>query len=543
MFRRLLFSGVGVLTAIIALLGMKGVFSRILEVEGWTYLGFTMLFVMLVSAVIYLIYRVKNIEKYYKVIVISLFGFLTLSLVVASLSVYSTNHSWDVSVVKMLAENYIAHGTTEVARDMWEYNYLARYDNNIPITLLLVGILKAASIFGISGNVAILGLNSLSMLLSCAMIIYAIYKSLGARASLAAFIPAYVFVAISPFLTIFYTDTLGLFAISLIVLLLVKFKSTNMNRFLYSGLIGSVAGFSLLVKPTTLIVFIAIAIVFVAKNIKNLFKWNFLWPNLLMLGSFFSGLLILTLTYSLIFNSMPNFAKYSDGLIDQKRVSAIHYLGMGSLRGLAPFQKCETGGYCPELVDWITGEEGIKSLDEKNNFSFNLWHKSVETDFPWGYLGFAGRKIESTFSDGSFGAWGEGASNNDKIIFLSRNPVAKKGREFLGINPKRGLIVRGLWQGVWLLVLLSIFSFSLLLVAAQFKEFKLLKKYRDSNRLGEIFIVAIFGLALYQILFESRARYIYLFIPIFAFMFVLFVDIFAKWFKHRYHQASKYDNI
>ena len=62
MFRRLLFSGVGVLTAIIALLGMKGVFSRILEVEGWTYLGFTMLFVMLVSAVIYLIYRVKNIE-------------------------------------------------------------------------------------------------------------------------------------------------------------------------------------------------------------------------------------------------------------------------------------------------------------------------------------------------------------------------------------------------------------------------------------------------------------------------------------------------
>ena len=174
MFRRLLFSGVGVLTAIIALLGMKGVFSRILEVEGWTYLGFTMLFVMLVSAVIYLIYRVKNIEKYYKVIVISLFGFLTLSLVVASLSVYSTNHSWDVSVVKMLAENYIAHGTTEVAPDMWEYNYLARYDNNIPITLLLVGILKAASIFGISGNVAILGLNSLSMLLSCEKIIYAI---------------------------------------------------------------------------------------------------------------------------------------------------------------------------------------------------------------------------------------------------------------------------------------------------------------------------------------------------------------------------------
>ena len=104
MFRRLLFSGVGVLTAIIALLGMKGVFSRILEVEGWTYLGFTMLFVMLVSAVIYLIYQVKNIDKYYKVIVISLFGFLTLSLVVASLSVYSTNHSWDVSVVKMLAE-------------------------------------------------------------------------------------------------------------------------------------------------------------------------------------------------------------------------------------------------------------------------------------------------------------------------------------------------------------------------------------------------------------------------------------------------------
>ena len=56
-------------------------------------------------------------------------------------------------------------------------------------------------------------------------------------------------------------------------------------------------------------------------------------------------------------------------------------------------------------------------------------------------------------------------------------------------------------------------------------------------------IVAIFGLALYQVLFESRARYIYLFMPIFTFIFAAFIDIFAEWSKRRYHHAQEYDKI
>lgn len=508
-----------ILSAFVGLFTLVGIYGVILATYSISD-SLTITSVVIVSSIViiglyYVLLNVKVpkfFKKHYKNIMLILISVMFVVQVVVGVALYSRNHSWDVSVVEMLAQNYVDTGTTEVSKDMWEYRYLNRYDNNIPITLLITGILKVGQLTGINGHLLIYVINGLLLFFSSVIVLYIVHKRFGRRYCLVAYIILLFLVTISPYAAIFYTDTTGMFFVSLIMLCIFKvgqFKGSR-KKYVWLTFLGGCSAVGLLTKPTTFIVIIALVmslLIIKVAGLKNV-KRGFFSVLFTMAGFIFT-----MASYEAILASLPNFAKYSNEEINEQRVSFAHYLGMGSLRGLPPYEGCTSGGYCSDYADWINSENGPKTAETKKDYSINIWKESLLTDFPSGYTSFIFNKIKLTFSDGSFGAWVEGGGRNDQIQFRTNDRFSIIIRSYLGplgTNFKRTKLV---WQVIWLSTLILIFGMS---------TFILFDKNKIKSRKDIIYILTLLltfiGLVLYQMLFESRARYIFLYIPLFVCM-------------------------
>ncbi|NCU34009.1 hypothetical protein EOM27_01635 [Candidatus Saccharibacteria bacterium] len=450
----------------------------------------------------------KIIIKNRKNILISMTIIMFIAQLVVGISLYSRGHSWDVSVVEMLAQNYVDNGTTEVSEDLWEHGYLNRYDNNTPITLLITSILKVGQLIGASGHLLLYMTNGFLLFSSSAIVLYIVYKKFGGRYSVVAYSILFPLLTISPYVAIFYTDTVGIFFVSLIMLCIFKVSQANSSKHKKGWLIflGLCAAIGLLIKPTVFIVMIALilSLIVVATTKSN--KYNFkdiMWVSI--------PFILVLLFYNVTLWGLPNFAKYSQEEINAERVSFIHYLGMGSLRGLSPHENCKTGSYCVSYTDWIISDEGPKTSEGKKEYSLNLWKESVLTDFPTGYLGFMIYKIRLTFGDGSFGVWGEGSNRNEYIEFRFDDTLSRTIRNYLGPFGAYLDKTKLAWQIIWLTTLILMVF---LPISAITRNFKLTKK--ANLTLLPILLFTFVGLIAYQMLFESRARYIFLYIPVFV---------------------------
>ncbi|MDO4780924.1 MAG: hypothetical protein Q4A34_00820 [Candidatus Saccharibacteria bacterium] len=422
--------------------------------------------------------------------------------VVIGLSLFSQNHAWDAGVVDMLARNYLDHGTTEVSEHMWEHGYLGRYGNNIPITLVLAGIYWLADTMSVSrGGLALL-FNMIFIFSSGVIVVWLAQKVWGIRAAVFAWIGTTLLMITSTHVATFYTDTVGLFFVSLQLLVFYVIWSQSRHRMAMIGLLGLIAPVGFLIKPTSLIFIMALIAGFLVLNYNFVLKnWNrALKATVVFIGPF----LLVMLLYGHLISSLPGFADYSKEELDRQRVSAIHYAGMGALRGLEPYPECKIGAYCPAYVDYIIGASDLDSVAKKNQYSINIAKNSIMTDFPVGYGSFLLKKVSFVMSDGSFSSWGEGASLNHNIIFKLDGPPFESIRRLVGPMGDLRTAMRLLWQAIWLLIL-GLIGFSAV---------KLWKSKKASLYLLTL-MISIAGLVAYQMIFEGRARYIFLYLPIF----------------------------
>lgn len=463
--------------------------------------------IVILGAGFFVVKAPKLSARKFKIVAVIAVCLAVVSHIIVAHALYSTSHSWDVGAVHKLAINYIETGTTETP-GAWEQNYLAKYDNNVPITLFLTLIFKAVSLFGIS-NFALCSqvINSAAILGAFFMMIVAAYKLFGRRAAALAYVFGFILIIISAYAPITYTDTLGMFFVAAMLLAMVVLdKASGKKRLALSCLLGLLLVFGYLIKPTTAILFIAFVVVVLAKNLPNITRKGFLKKGIAILLSLIAGLVVGWALYTVALGMLPNFAKYSTEQIDRYKTPIEHYIGMGALRGLGPWTGCKNGGYCSDYVDWVQSEDGLKSLADRKEYALSLWQDSVTAGSPFDYLGFVIKKAVISFSDGSFGIWQEGGSLNNQIVFFDNNDIDVTIRQFIGPDGRYLNRFKALQYAVWLAILVII------VVSAVF----VLKDRRLRQNLWlNVFYLTAIGLCLYLMLFECRARYAFLYLPVF----------------------------
>lgn len=375
---------------------------------------------------------------------------------------FAINPSWDISAV--------FNGASDLALNKAEFlpNYFkVFYPNNIFITVLWSLFYKFCFIIGINFLNASIVLNMLVVLTSVILTYIIILKIFDLKI---ATIASYLFILITPFYTytsIFYTDTLTMIFLPLVILLILRYKDTN--NILYLLFAGFVMAFGVGIKSNIVIGFIAIIIylIFSLDKFKDIIKM----------------ILIMCVAFTL---TTAGIAKVNQKYIDVPLKSAglpyTHWIMMGL---------ANSGGYGSEDVQ--ASKKAGPNKEDIKKFNVQMIQKRL-SDYGFnGYMKFLYKKLRYTWGDGTYFA----------SVLLKREPVRQSElHEYVSLDKRTPFVTFAEGTHSLLLILILIGAISLF-------------KIRKNNRLGYLFNISIFGTFLFLILWETKSRYIICMLPLF----------------------------
>lgn len=389
---------------------------------------------------------------------------------------------WDIMVVR--------GGAFEIAAEqsMGYQAYFSMYSNNIPITYILGKLLNMCSewkqyafpaeFFWIQINCVFL---SVAGYFCCTTVKKLTKKVMPVMFALVSYL---VLVAMSAWKMAPYTDTYGIAFPIMSIYFYINYRDTNSKwkkivSLILSLFLGMIGGF---IKPSLYIVIIAILIIellAVIETFKDKIKW-FLFMSALVV--FFSIGTEKYLEYII-----TNIGFEFNQELEQ---SWHHYFLMG-------LNEKTTGGYNSEDVSLIGKYQDNKA--ERNKTELKLAYERIAERGFAGTIYFWLRKMVMTFNDGTFGwrteVWVDSyyddlASNNDWTGLL---------RSIYWEGPLVGAY-NTICQFVWIFVIVCIPGIC-------FSKGNTVKKYN-------ILTIVFLGIFMYQILFEARARYLFVFLPV-----------------------------
>ena len=398
---------------------------------------------------------------------------------------------WDVMVVggsaKSVAEGYAL---------AYEY-YYSIYTNNIPIVYILAKILKFGMEHNYLPNPEYLWIQVLCVLLTLSVL----FSTLSVKrltqnraATVTAFLMGCVLTGLSAWKTAPYTDAYGALFPILWFYLYICFKqakkpAVKIILLLLSVLSGGIGG---LIKPTVYIVVIALLIAEVAEVIVR-GKKEMLY---LILAAFTMAAVLFGV------KGVKNGMADSMGLIIAPNLEAgvAEYFYMGQ-------NEATTGAYNSDDAA-IYGEFQDKEKSERTKEVLHRAVRRMKEKGPFGFVSFSFKKMVMTFSDGTFGWY------NEVWIDSFYDPCAETDtaagrllrRLYRFEDPKR-MVFAAFLQVFWFSALTGIAALPVLLFIRDKKESK--------DFALNVFIVTVFlGIFFYQLLFEARARYLFIFLPV-----------------------------
>lgn len=406
----------------------------------------------------YKFYKDKNIEnKKYKIWLTILF------IVVAILQIILITHTyfytdWDVKVIRELVDSYIKNGS--IKNDF----YLSVYPNNVLLTAILAFIKKLpvigkyylttlifnATIVNISGILTALTIKNLK----------------NEKLALLSYIFMIPLILLSPWISIPYSDT---FALPFVTAIMYLYSKQNRKQLDYL-LIGFLSFFGYKIKPTVIIILMAIIIVELLSNINTINK-KLIKEKGKVLGIFLIGIIGAFLSVKV----SKMYLRF-EPLSYAKPISFIHYLAMG--------QNNETlGSYSQKDVDdtinYGTRQDITKFKERALGRNFK---ETIE---------FYSKKTLLNFNDGSF-SWGlDGTFFYKKV--KAPNNFAKFLRQIYYNDGKYFNIFIQIQNYLWLIVLL-------------FAPWIITKKPTKQEL---VIMLSIIGLVIFLTIFEPRTRYMY----------------------------------
>ena len=411
-------------------------------------------------------------KKFILLIIFCFIGIFAIQLFITSNMWFYTG--WDVATIVNDAINITSNNTNKVTA--W---YYSTYPNNIVLVYLLALILRIGKVFLPEPYIAVLGVNCLSVCISLLLSVLCIFKLTNSRrVTVLGMIAGVCLIALSPWIVIPYSDTLGMPFPILCLFLSLYIK----NKYLKYLLCAFSAAIGYLLKPTVIIILIAMCIVEFCKIFADLVKGKFQYKSIVAL--------MLAVVLSLLSaNGIKAFVYYIDETEFNESIefSMEHYFMMGT-------NVEANGGYASEDVALSYSFSDTQQRKE-NNIDIAL--ARIKEMGPIEYAKHLIRKNISTYNDGTF-YWGkEGTFFN--ITFEREGKLHEVFQNLYYPNEKNFKKFCSAEQIIWFYVLICI-CFCFL----------------SPKSYGEILIsISLIGVSVFLLLFEARSRYLLIFSPLY----------------------------
>jgi len=385
---------------------------------------------------------------------------------------------WDVAAVVGFA--------LTLEKTDWTQYYFSTRPNNLLLAYIFSFIIKIAKLFGmdpyfglivtgsflvnISGIITVLVLNDYSK------------NKVLALLSLCIFIP---WVALSPWIVVPYSDTYGIIFPILVLYLYIKVKQSNSSNYFRIFLIGFLSAVGFLIKSTVVIVPIAIIITEIFELISKQPRNKKAISN---------NIILLLCSVGLVFASF-SILKTSFGIDEEKSFGPTHYIMMG-------LNAESSGRYNKEDVIY---SRSFLTKQERSEGNIQVMKERLANYGVYGLIKHSVRKALVNFNDGSF-AW-EAEGNFYREILPDDNkilaPILMNFYSSYGDNDNTTF--KQITQALWLWVLILSLGFIIPLQNNNLVYFSI----------DNVVYLSIIGFVLFVMIFEARARYLFIYAPIF----------------------------
>lgn len=379
-------------------------------------------------------------------------------------------------------------------------DYFSRYPNQ----LFLLFIFKTVGHF-----CQLIGFQNVYLMLDvvgAACVTLAVVLTSFVVARLAGFGPGYytlafgcLYLSFSPWIAVPYSDTYGTICPALVLFLYNNTGRSPLRTFgmLFFGVVGY------FIKPTAIFVVVSIVLIEAACAIS---RRRFVVDGQLdcsQIKSLFFQFAAITCALVLSFGA-NSLAREAGPVIDaDKSFSMAHFLMMG-------FNDETYGCY---YEDDVIYSASFGSQQDRSHANFEKWAERLESLGPQGVLKLMVQKTISNYSDGTF-AWA--AEGN---FFLSTPHSDNTLSKFFGEDGSFTLF-QVFAQLCWMFVLVG--------MCLNWLKF-------PRSKTEYVVLCSVFLLSVFLMLFECRARYLFLYSPFFIALAVLgwrnLIDVFAKRFS------------
>ncbi len=396
--------------------------------------------------------------------------------------------SWDYGVIFDNALKYVNEGTRHNAVYIEYFQY---FPNNILIFCLMTLFIKIGTLFHVGALISIEFMNVSFIDFALVILYLTVRKMYSVNHAIFSNIITLLFIPLFLYSPVVYSDTLSLFVgISFIYLFTFIDKKTICKKNVFiSILIGILMFIGKSIKITSLIVLIAIFIKYIfSHKIKNT-----IFIFMIIFMSFGS--------LNLVFNKLiVNNNKLAFQVNDYGQYPYTHWLMMG----IEDIDADNTGrnsygGYNEfdynKTRNFSTGKEA-------SAYNIKEYKNRLKKMGFGGYLNYLTKKVVNTWSDGYYFA--NVALNINPINETNlRNFLIKNDTRYIGIYFTKGI------QYLFLMCLLL----------------GCMVNFRSNNKEIDYIRLAILGLMIFLLFWETRSRYLVNFIPLFI---LIIVDFYKK---------------
>lgn len=398
--------------------------------------------------------------------------------------------SWDVSAI-WYGAHWAQLRDAAGLQDMSEYYSL--YPNNLLLVYVFSWILKLNDLFGepVSNGSMLLAFVQCMVVTFSGIVTFKCakrYVGIGARWGI--YILYFFLIALSPWIVLPYSDGMGIVFPVLLLYLYLRCKEQTgyIGKIVYIFTLFWLAAIAYHIKPYSVIVLISVSIVEVMGRLirtvrgeKCLKRMDLLTALIAAVVLLCSSTLVSKCNHSMGFN-----------LNEERRMGVSHYLMMG-------VNDSTMGGFSNEDLEFSKNiyEKELRTEAELREFGERLKKCGIP-----GYIHLFICKAGKNFGDGTFGWNGEKSFYTE--IYPSRGKMSDLLRSwyygFEKFYPYNALIR----QFLWIFVLITI------PFAVQNKQLFDTKK--------KVLSLSLLGFMLYLQIFESHARYVFVFVPLFLIM-------------------------
>lgn len=449
-------------------------------------IGFVLVGILLVFF-IFKIYKMKRqsvckiinfINEHIVVCTIALF----LLQVVISINIYFMT-GWDSGILTANAD-YVANGQTS---ELWNW-YYSRCPNNSLLTFIYMIFFWVAEHIGIPSTAVRLLIVIAQCVISSltGLLLYCVSKKYLKSIAWAVFAWCVfvVLVGVSPWVIIPYSDATCLF---MPMLLLWIYQSLNQGHTVLKCIaISVIAYLGYEIKPMVIIILIAMFGAEILKWMSSEEKKKD-WMSIIVM--FISLAVTVGICKVVSLENMMGFT-----INQEAEFGMTHYLMMG-------LNDKHDGVFIKSDADF---SESITTNEERKKENIRVAKERIKEFGPIGLVKHTIRKSMVNFKDGTFAWWNEGDFFGIELS-IPNNPLTSFLRNIYYDHGSLHMLFKVIVQLFWMLVLIG----NILQI------FTVVSKEGALNKCHLVIALSLIGLTIFVMIFEARARYLYVYIPIY----------------------------